>query len=140
MAELCIRLDGLPLALELAAAHMRAFTPTTLASMLQREQQALRGTLDTPTRQQCYAQRLNGATICSTHKNSGCSAKWQYFSGDCTLESARAISRRGGAGCPGGCRSLVDKSLLECEPDADGRTRFRMLETIRGVATRGFAR
>jgi predicted ATPase/class 3 adenylate cyclase/DNA-binding CsgD family transcriptional regulator len=135
LAELCIRLDGLPLALELAAAHVRTFTPTTLASMLQRELQALRGTLDAPTRQQSLRATVEWSYDLLDTQEQQLFRRLAVFSGDCTLDSARAICQDVEApDVLAAVESLVDKSLLQRERDADGRARFRMLETIRGVA------
>jgi predicted ATPase/DNA-binding CsgD family transcriptional regulator len=135
LVELCARLDGLPLALELAAAHVRAFTPTMLVSMLHRELDALHGTVDAPTRQQSLRATVEWSYDLLKSHEQRLFRRIAVFSGGCTLESARAISRDPDEpDVLRGLEALVDKSLLQRERDADGRTRFRMLETVRGIA------
>ena len=129
------RLDRLPLAIELAAARMKVFGIEALRSRLEKSLTVLSGgARDLPERQRT----LRGAIA------------WSY---DLLGESERAIFRRL-AVFVGGCRietaesvcdpegsldvlvmdalpSFVDKSLLRCDADGDGETRFTMLQTIR---------
>jgi predicted ATPase/transcriptional regulator with XRE-family HTH domain len=151
VAEIAVRLDGLPLALELAAARIRVLSPVELLARLQRRLPLLTGgAADLPERQ-----RTLHATIAWSYELLNPDERWLFrqltaFVGGCTLESAEAVVgqawRRPGhqtTAQPGASRdvldaltSLVDKSLLRrLEPPDDEAvtvdTRYGMLETIR---------
>jgi len=140
VAEVCRRLDGLPLAIELAAARTRVFTPENLVEQLARPLAILKGgPRDMPERH-----RALEATI-----------RWSY---DLLSPEERALFRRAAlfvAGAPlealsamwqaaGGrhdeaielATSLIEKSLFRREESLDGRTRMGMLETIREFGLR----
>jgi len=148
VAEICRRLDGLPLAIELAAAHVRTLSPQAMLSELRNRLALLvAGPQDLPARQQT----LRGAIDWSYDLLSGDEQTLfrllGIFVGGFTMEAAEAIVRYpqpvapdAGEG-PSGARSLAgllqslqEKSLLKCyTPDA-GEARFNMLETIREYA------
>jgi predicted ATPase/DNA-binding XRE family transcriptional regulator len=159
VAEICARLDGLPLAIELAAARCKLFSPQALLSRLRRpagsgalgvlvngphdllaHQRTLRGTLD-------WSYELLGRDeqIILMHV--------AVFAGGCTLDAAEAVCGRweSGVGSWGtdaaltpisqlptpvldGLESLVGKSLVRLSAGPDGEPRFTLLETIREYA------
>jgi predicted ATPase/class 3 adenylate cyclase len=137
VAEICWRLDGLPLAIELAAARVKAFPPEALLRRLERRLGALTGgARDLPLRQQT----LRGA-IAWSHDLLGEAERVLFrrlavFAGGATLEAAEAVAGPDGeADVFGALASLVDQSLVRQGegPGAlpEGEPRFSMLETIR---------
>jgi len=134
VAELAVRLDGLPLAIELAAARVKVLSPADLLARLDQRLPLLTGGAhDLPARQ-----RTMRATIDWSHELLDPGERWLFrrlavFSGGFTLDAAEAVA---GDGAPldilDGVTSLVDKSLLRPIDHArDGIQRFGMLETIR---------
>ena len=138
IAEICYRLDGLPLAIELAAARIKMMTPRELLSRLERRFDILRGGVrELPERQQT----LRGA-IDWSYELLGDSTKKLFrglsvFVGGWTLDAAEAVcnvDNEPGFDIMDEMETLVDNSLLSQSQDADGQTRFTMLETIREYA------
>jgi predicted ATPase/class 3 adenylate cyclase len=136
VAQICARLDGLPLAIELAAARIKLLGPEQILARLQQNLSLLSSAAqDLPERQRT----LRGAVAWShellSRQEQTLFARISIFRGGCTLESAETIC--GGDGLDGdvfdGVASLVDKSLLRSE-EVDGETRLVMLETIREYA------
>jgi predicted ATPase/class 3 adenylate cyclase len=136
VAQICARLDGLPLAIELAAARIKLLGPDQILARLERNLSLLSSaTQDLPERQRT----LRGAVAWSHELLSGWEqtlfARMSIFRGGCTLESAETVC--GGEGLDGdvfeGVASLVDKSLLRSE-EVGRETRLAMLETIREYA------
>ncbi|HSF03162.1 MAG TPA: hypothetical protein VLA62_09135, partial [Solirubrobacterales bacterium] len=136
VAEICVRLDGLPLAIELAAARVRVLTPQAILDRLSDQLALLAGgARDLPERQQT----LRGAIAWSHHMLDDADrmafARISVFAGGASLEQIEDIcfepAERGQA--LDVVTSLVDKSLLR-EDAAGGVPRFRMLETIRQFA------
>jgi predicted ATPase len=135
VAAVCVRLEGLPLALELAAAQGRLLSPRALLARLDRRLAVLSGgPRDMPARQHTM-----GATIAWSYDllSAGEQALFRrlaVFAGGCTLPAIEAVclARGGQAGeTLAWLRSLADKSLLRQTEAADGEVRFGMLETIR---------
>ena len=136
VAQICARLDGLPLAIELAAARIKLLGPEQILTRLEQNLSLLSSAAqDLPERQRT----LRGAVAWS-HELLGPAeqtlfARMSIFRGGCTLESAESVC--GGEGLDGdvfdGVASLVDKSLLRSE-EAGSETRLAMLETIREYA------
>jgi predicted ATPase len=126
VAEICRRLDCLPLAIELAAARVKALSPSMLLERLEQRLPLLAGgSRSAPDRQ-----RTLSATIAWSHdllpsSEQGLFARLAVFAGGCTLGAAEAIC---GADVDA-VASLVDKSLLRRTGD-----RYWMLETIREFA------
>ncbi len=138
VAEICERLDGLPLAIELAAAWSKVLPPAALLRRLERrlELPAARSA-DVPARQSTLRQAIAWSYDLLPDEERRLHACLSVFVGGCTLEAAeRVAAPEGELGLDllVGIASLVDRSLLrESEEDA-GEPRFTMLGTIREYA------
>ena len=135
VAEICVRLDGLPLAIELAAPRVRTLTPPALLRRLDQGLSLLTGgAQDVDARQ-----RTLRGTIAWSHdllllKEKTLFERLAVFVGGCRLEAAEAVCDFDGTfgdGLLDALDSLVEKSLLRQRQDSDGEPRFWMLETIR---------
>lgn len=134
VAEICARLDGLPLAIELAAARIKVLPPQAILERLQSRLEFLTGGgRDLPARQQT----LRGAIVWSydlldpTEK--ALFNRLSVFIGGCTLEGTEAVCGPGAGpriNVLDTLRSLVDKSLVQQVGGGEAEPRFRMLETI----------
>jgi len=138
IAAICHRLDGLPLAIELAAAQLKLFSPQALLTRLEHRLTMLTGgARDLPVRQQTLR-----ATIAWSHDLLATPEQTLFrrlavFGGGWTLETAAAVCNADGDlpfDILEGLAALVDKSLLRQTEGADGEPRFAMLETIREYA------
>ena len=138
VAELCRRLDGIPLAIELAAARVKLLTPRAMLDRLERRLALLvGGPRDQPVRQQTLRATLDWGHDLLEAEERELFARLAVFSGGCTLEAAEAVC--GAAGEPTvqpieALASLVDKSLVQRREDPAGELRFEMLETVREYA------
>jgi predicted ATPase/class 3 adenylate cyclase len=137
VAEICARLDGLPLAIELAATRIKVLTPAQILPRLERRLSLLTGGARTlPDRQRT----LRGAIAWSHDLLPGPQrrllARLSVFAGGWTLESAEAVCDPGSLGLDvlDGLASLVDQSLVLGSEPAAGQARFSMLETVREFA------
>jgi predicted ATPase/DNA-binding SARP family transcriptional activator len=136
VAEICRRADGLPLAIELAAARCGLLSPTEVAERLETALGAPgAGARDAPARQQTL-----GATIDWSHEllsddEKRCFARFAVFAGGATVEAAETITAGGLDTLDG----LVSKSLLARRRHAFAPTRLGMLETVRAYAGERFA-
>ena len=134
VVEICSRLDGLPLAIELAAARIKLLPPQALLARLGRRLDTLEvGSRDLPARQQT----LRGA-IAWSHDLLDPAAKrlfacFSVFVGGADLEAAEAVCGDDGLDVLSGLAALVDQSLVR-QDEADGEPRFSMLFTIREFA------
>ncbi len=133
VAEICYRLDGLPLAIELAAALVRLLPPHALLQRLELRLPLLtRGARDVPARQQTMRNAIAWSHDLLTAEEQIHFRRLAVFAGGCTLEAAEAVvNQEGTRDVFAGLSSLVDKSLLRQDEGADGQPRFRMLETVR---------
>ena len=131
IAEICARLDGLPLALELAAARVRLFEPKELLSRLDRRLTFLAGGRDLPERQRTLRGAIDWSHELLTAAEQALFRRLSVFSGGCTLEAIEAVCRPDelGVDAVDGIASLYDKSLVHRD-EAAGDLRVRMLETI----------
>ena len=138
VAELCVRLDGLPLALELAAARCKLFTPRTLLARLERRLPMLTGgPRDAPRRQQTLRSAIDWSYDLLDPAEQTLFRQLAVFVGGCTLEAVEAVYTAAGD-LPGdvheGLQSLLDKSLLCHAEGIDGEPRLTMLQLIREYA------
>ena len=138
VVAICRRLDGLPLAIELAAARVRILTPAALLARLDQRLSILTGgARDLPERQQTLRAAIAWSYDLLVPPERALFARLAVFAGGCTLEAAEAVCSAGG-GLPldllDGIDSLVQKSLLRQEEGPGGEPRFTMLETIREFA------
>jgi predicted ATPase/class 3 adenylate cyclase len=140
VAEICIRLDGLPLAIELAAARMKLLPPQALLARLGRRLQVLTGgARDAPARQQTLRQTIEWSYQLLHSEDQRLFERLSVFAGGCTLEAIEAVCTALDIGSTAGqildgVASLIDKSLLQqIEQDA-GIPRLTMLETVREYA------
>jgi len=128
--EICRRLDGLPLAIELAAARARLLTPRQLLERLQESVTALAtGPRDLPARQQTLRDTLAWSVALLKPDERRSLTELSVFSGGCSLAAA---SRVAGADLDR-LATLADHSLLHQDP-AGTEPRFLMLETVREYA------
>jgi predicted ATPase len=138
VAEICVRLDGLPLAIELAAARIKMLPPK---AMLQRLGSRLKlltgGARDLPERQRTLRGTIEWSFALFEEGEQVLFTRLAVFSGGRTLEAMEAICDAEGD-LPGdaleGVSSLLDKSLLRQEEGTNGESRFVMLETIHEFA------
>ncbi len=138
IAELCIRLDGLPMAIELAAARIPLFPPQALLARLnQRLHLLTSGTRDVPVRQQTLRNTIAWSSDLLSHDEKTLFLRLAVFVGGCTFEAVEAVCNAQGdleTDVLEAVAALVDKSLLRQEEQADGQPRLLMLETIREYA------
>jgi predicted ATPase/DNA-binding SARP family transcriptional activator len=124
--DVCERLDGLPLALELAAAHVRTFTPSAMLSRLdQRLAFLVKGPRDAPSRQQTIRATIEWSFALLDEPLQRVFARLGCFAGGFTIAVAEAVCDA----VPDDVEALVDKNLVQPEG-----ARFRMLETVRDFA------
>jgi predicted ATPase/DNA-binding winged helix-turn-helix (wHTH) protein len=136
--EICSRLDGLPLAIELAAARSKVLSPSAMLDRLQSRLQLLTGgALDLPERQQTLRKTIDWSHDLLTESERKLFRRLSVFVGGCTLEAAEAVGdthRDLGIDLLEGLSSLVDKNLVQRVDRVQGDTRFTMLEMIREYA------
>jgi predicted ATPase len=137
VAEICRRLDGLPLAIELAAARVRVLPPAALLARLERRLPLLTGgAQDLPARQRTMRGAIAWSYDLLDEREKTLFRRLSVFVGGCTLEAAEAVCNAAGdlaLDVLDGVASLVDKSLLHLHA-GDAEPRFGMLDTIREYA------
>ncbi len=133
IVAICRRLDGLPLAIELAAAKSRLFTPRDLLARLDQRLSLLTGgPRDAPVRLQTMRHAVDWSYDLLDEGNQRLFRSLAVFSGGFTLGSAVAIANSGSVdGVIDGIGSLLDRSLIQRYDADDGTARFTMLETMR---------
>ncbi len=128
VAAVCRRLDGLPLALELAAARLRLLSPEALLERLDRALDVLTsGPRDTPERQQTLRATIDWSHSLLTESEQRLFRRMAAFAGGCTLTDLEAVCADPGETILDELESLVDKALVQADGQGD---RLRMLETI----------
>ena len=135
IVELCARLDGLPLALELAAARARTLTaPAMLARLEARKSLLTSGARDLPARQQTLKATIEWSYGLIEESERTLLRRLGVFVGGFTLEAAEAVTNGYGdleIDVMDGVTSLVEKSLVQPIESPSGEGRFTLLETIR---------
>jgi predicted ATPase len=135
IAEICVRLDGLPLAIELAAARIKLFPPQALLARLDQRLHILTSRAqDAPARQQSLRNTIAWSYELQHAEEQRLFRRLSIFVGGCTLEAVEAVCRTLGDQAEqilDGVASLIDKSLLRQEEQEEGEVRFWMLQTIR---------
>jgi len=136
-ARICVRLDGLPLAIELAASQARIYSPSVLAQRLEGSLQSLpSGPRDVPARQRTLRATLEWSHQLLQEDERTLFARLSVFRGGATLEGIDKVCRQGlQASTVEALTSLVEKNLVLTREPRDTELRFAMLETIREYAT-----
>jgi predicted ATPase len=139
VAEIAARLDGLPLALELAASRIKILGPGDLARRLEQRLPLLTGgARDLPERQRTLRGAIEWSHDLLEPDQRRLFARLSVFAGGWTLESAEAVCGPD-LDVLDGLSSLVDSSLVRRRETEEGDVRFRMLETIREFAAEQLA-
>ena len=142
VAAICTKLDGLPLALELAAARIRVLSPDALLSRLEKRLDLLRGgPRDTPVRHQTMRNTIEWSYDLLTEEDKKLFRRLSAFSGSFSFDAAREVCMtqlESDEDALEKLERLVEKSLLLSEGRGD-EIRFRMLATIREFAAESLA-
>ena len=138
VAEICRRLDGVPLAIELAAARVRVLSPERIAASLGDAFRVLAGGARTAVpRQQTLRASIEWSHDLLSDPERGLFRRLGVFAGSFDLDAAESV------GVDGGIEAhhvldhlslLVDKSLVQTDNDRQGDLRYRLLETVRQYA------
>jgi predicted ATPase/class 3 adenylate cyclase len=143
VAEICARLDGLPLAIELAAARAKVFSPQAILQRLEHRLQFLSaGARDLPTRQRTLRDAIAWSHELLTDPEARLFARLSVFVGGFGLDAAEEVCNPGlelGMDTLEGVASLANKSLLRQMDTGPEEPRFFMLETIREYASERMA-
>jgi predicted ATPase/serine/threonine protein kinase len=138
IVEICRRLDGLPLAIELAAARLRLLTPAAIASRLENRLQLLTGgARDLPSRHQTLRGTIDWSYELLDEAARMLFARCAVFADGFTLDAAEQICATGELDSVllvDALAALVDESLLRRREGACGDARFELLQTIREYA------
>lgn len=136
IAEICTRLEGLPLAIELAAPRMRLFEPETLLARLSDSLKTLAGgARNLPRRQQTIRNTIEWSYDLLGGDEQALFARLGVFRGGRSIEAVETVCGPGLAiEVLDGLESLLNKSLLQREKGPDGESRFVMLEIIHAYA------
>ena len=147
IAEICVRLDGLPLAIELAAARVRVLSPQAILARLGDRLGLLSGgARDLPERQQTLRGAIAWSHDLLDEADRRIFARFSVFVGGATIEAVEAVVLDAWPDAQGPAPdaldalvSMVDRSLLVQEATPSGDPRYRMLETIREYAAERLA-
>lgn len=142
VADIVRSLDGLPLAIELAAARMTHLSLLTLRERLERRLPLLTGGGGRPDRHRTLHAAIAWSYDLLTAEEQALFRRLGVFHGGCTLDAVESVSRgveiveesRSTPSLLDSFGALVDTSLLRQDVDPDGTTRYRMLETVREFA------
>jgi predicted ATPase/serine/threonine protein kinase len=136
--EICTGLDGLPLAIELAAARVKVLSPSAMRTRLASRLQLLTGgARDLPQRQQTLRATIDWSYGLLSPAEQKLFRRLSVFVGGCTLEGVEAVCDTKSdleLDLLDGMASMVDKSLVHQIEQKNGESRFLMLETIREYA------
>lgn len=140
VAGICQRLDGMPLAIELAAPRIKLMSPTALLARLDHQLSVLTGgPQDLPTRQQTIENTVAWSYDLLDADEKMLFKRLGVFTGGWTLDAAEAVCSAGATSRMSvldGIARLFDKSLARQLGETDGEPRFSMLETIREYAVK----
>jgi predicted ATPase/class 3 adenylate cyclase len=132
VAAIVRHLDGLPLAIELAAARLRLFGPRTLLQHLSRSLDSLgHGPADVPQRQRTLRATLEWSHELLTEDEQRFFRRLSVFAGHWNLDAADVVCGVGGTDTLALVESLVDKSLVRVGPTGEADARFSLLVTVR---------
>jgi len=136
VAEICVRLDGLPLAIELAAAQVKLFSPPALLIQLESRFTALKdGPSGLPERQRTLRGAIDWSYELLDNAEKTLFARLSVFQGGRTIEAVEAVCCHNlPIDVLDGLASLFNKNLLRQEGGPEGEPRFTMLETIHEYA------
>ncbi len=136
VVEICQRLDGLPLAIEIAAARIKMLTPEALLKRLdQRLKLLVGGARDLPDRQQTLRRTIDWSYELLKTQEQILFARLGIFSGGFTLEAAEGVCNLAGElDVFSGIESLINNSLLRQVQSVSAEPRFDMLQTLREYA------
>jgi predicted ATPase/DNA-binding CsgD family transcriptional regulator len=136
VVEICRRLDGLPLAIELAATRVRLLSPQTLLKRLTNRLHVLTsGPQDLPSRQQTLRATIDWSSQLLEPAERVLFQRLAVFAGGWTIEAAEAVAGPGiDIEILDGLAALVDHHLVQSVEQPNGTVRFAMLETIREYA------
>jgi predicted ATPase/class 3 adenylate cyclase len=139
IAAICRRLDGLPLAIELAASRSRLLTPKALLARLGSSLPLAAAAAGRPSRQQTLRATIDWSYDLLTPSSAAVLARMGVFAGGCDLDALAAVAAPGDGQPPGAdplqlVEELMDVSLITVTEGADGEPRAGMLEMIREYA------
>jgi predicted ATPase/serine/threonine protein kinase len=138
VTAICARLDGLPLAIELAAARIKLLSPSAMLDRLESRLNLLTGgARDLPTRQQTLRGTVDWSYGLLNPAEQTLFRRLSVFTGGCTLEAVEAVcDTRGDLGLDvlDAMASMMDKSLVQHTQPQEAETRFFLLSTIREYA------
>src|SRR5215213_3791689 len=133
VAEICHRLDGLPLAIELAAARVRLLSPQAMQARLEKRLPLVTGgARDAPTRQRTLRDTIAWSYDLLDEEDQILFRRLAVFAGGCTLGAAEAVGNQDGTlDAFAGLERLCEHSLVRQDEGPGGEPRFVMLETVR---------
>ena len=135
VSEICRQLDGLPLAIELAAARIKIFSPQALMRRLANNLDILTSnSSDRPDRHRTLKNAIDWSYSLLSPVEQTLFRRLSVFRGGCTLEAAEAVcfpDYSANSDILEIVTGLIDKSLLQSEDQPDGEPRFYLLETIK---------
>lgn len=136
VAEICVRLDGLPLAIELAAARTKVLPPQVILERLRHRLSTLtHSARDIPERHRTLRGAIGWSYGLLQQSEQALFRRLGVFSGGATLQAAESVHEKvPGSDLIDELASLVNKSLVQRDTPAGAEARFRMLETIREFA------
>jgi hypothetical protein len=134
VVELCRRLDGIPLALELAAARSAVLTPQALLSRVGTALDLSAGTADLPARQRTLRDTLAWSEQLLSPTQRALLLRLSMFLAPWTIPDAEAVADPNGGDVLDDLSGLVENSLVAPAADAPGEPRFRLYDTVRAFA------
>jgi predicted ATPase/DNA-binding winged helix-turn-helix (wHTH) protein len=151
VAEICTKLDGLPLAIELAAARIKLMSPHSILAKLESQLGLLTGgARDLPLRQQTMRETIFWSYDLLTEKEKCLFERLGIFAGGFTLEAAEKVAGKESNFLTAfdqktftvldGITSLIEQSLIVSQETNQGEIRFRMLEVVREYALEALER